>query len=70
VVTGRDGVEVTIEQVQARLGGAIARYKIPKRVVVVDEIPRTASGKARKAVLRTRYGGAAGGTHPAGPTPS
>jgi fatty-acyl-CoA synthase len=64
VVTVRDGVEVTTEQVQARLGGVIARYKIPKRVVVVGEIPRTASGKARKAVLRTRYGGGTGASGP------
>ena len=36
--------------------GRIARYKIPKNVVVVDELPRTASGKVRKADLRARFG--------------
>jgi fatty-acyl-CoA synthase len=56
VVTVRDGTEITLDQVRARLDGVIARYKIPRHVIVVDEIPRTASGKARKAVLRSRYG--------------
>ena len=37
--------------------GRIARYKIPKNVVVIDELPRTASGKVRKADLRARFGG-------------
>lgn len=56
VVTVRDGVHLTTEQVRSLLDGRIARYKIPKRVVVVDDIPRTASGKARKADLRARIG--------------
>ena len=33
----------------------VARYKMPKNVIVVDEFPRTASGKIRKADLRKRY---------------
>ena len=47
---------VDTEIVRARLDGRIARYKIPKNVVVVDELPRTASGKVRKADLRARFG--------------
>lgn len=39
----------------AGLQPRIARYKIPKRVLVVDELPRTATGKVRKAELRQRY---------------
>lgn len=39
------------------LDGKLARYKLPKVVVVVDQLPRTASGKVRKADLRARYGG-------------
>ena len=41
---------------RAQLDGKIARYKIPKNVIVVDELPRTASGKVRKADLRARFG--------------
>lgn len=37
--------------------GKLSRYKLPKVVVVVDQLPRTASGKVRKADLRARYGG-------------
>jgi fatty-acyl-CoA synthase len=57
VVTVRDGASVDTEAVRAHLDGRLARYKLPKNVVVVDELPRTASGKVRKADLRARYGG-------------
>ena len=57
VVTVRGGASVGIDDVRAHLDGRLARYKIPKNVVVVDELPRTASGKVRKADLRARFGG-------------
>lgn len=34
----------------------IARYKAPTSVVIVDELPKTASGKIDKPRLRERYG--------------
>ena len=55
VVTLRDGANVDTDGVRAALDGKIARYKIPVRTVVIDELPRTASGKIRKADLRTRF---------------
>lgn len=57
VVTVRDGdAEVTTESVRTQLDGVLARYKLPKNVVVVEDLPRTASGKVRKADLRARFG--------------
>ena len=52
VVLLRDGARLTEEQLRAHLEGRLARYKIPKSVVFVAEMPRTASGKIRKADLR------------------
>ncbi|WFE98760.1 long-chain fatty acid--CoA ligase [Micromonospora sp. WMMD964] len=56
IVTVREGAAVDTDTVRACLDGRIARYKLPKNVVIVDELPRTASGKVRKADLRTRFG--------------
>lgn len=59
VLTIREGTDpntVSTEAVRGALDGRLARYKLPKNVVVVDELPRTASGKIRKADLRARYG--------------
>lgn len=55
VLTVREGVAVDTERVREFLDGKIARYKLPKHVVVVDDLPRTASGKVRKADLRSRF---------------
>lgn len=52
VVLLREGAQLTEEQLRAHLDGRLARYKIPKSVVFVDEMPRTASGKIRKSDLR------------------
>lgn len=51
----REGAELTIEG----LGTAfqefgVARQKTPEKLVLVDQFPRTASGKIRKAELRDR----------------
>lgn len=55
IVTITDGTMIDTESVRAHLDGKIARYKHPKNVVVVDELPRTASGKVKKAELRQRF---------------
>ena len=34
----------------------LARFKRPRRLVVVDELPRNAMGKVQKAVLRRQLG--------------
>ena len=40
-----------IQAVQAR----IARYKVPKRILFVAELPRNTMGKVQKNVLREQY---------------
>jgi fatty-acyl-CoA synthase len=55
IVTLRDGESLTGEQLRSHLEGRLARYKIPKSVVFVEEMPRTASGKIRKTDLRQQY---------------
>jgi malonyl-CoA/methylmalonyl-CoA synthetase len=37
------------------LDGRIAKFKMPKRVIVVDELPRNAMGKVQKNILRDTY---------------
>ncbi|MET9426604.1 MULTISPECIES: long-chain fatty acid--CoA ligase [unclassified Streptomyces] len=56
VVVPRDGARIDPERVRAFLAPSLAKYKIPKSVVVVRELPRNASGKLLKHQLRTRYG--------------
>jgi long-chain acyl-CoA synthetase len=51
-VTVHDGESVTPEEVIKFLKPKLARYKIPREVIVVDEFPRTSTGKILKRSLR------------------
>lgn len=46
IVSPVDGAHPTVDDVDTHLRGKLASYKIPKSVVVVDEIKRSPSGKA------------------------
>lgn len=56
VVVAGEGMAVSESEVIEHLNGRLARYKIPKTVRIVEELPRTASGKIRKADLRKSFG--------------
>ena len=54
-VVVRSDAALTESDVLDWCNGKLARYKQPKSVRFVDEIPRNASGKALKRILRDRY---------------
>ncbi|MEL0210282.1 MAG: malonyl-CoA synthase, partial [Novosphingobium sp.] len=41
--------------VRAALADRLARFKQPRKVVFVDELPRNTMGKVQKALLRQTY---------------
>lgn len=51
VVTLADGATLTTERMVDFLATRLARYKVPRSLDIVDELPRTASGKVRKRIL-------------------
>ena len=55
VIILRSGKKVSEQEIIDFCGKQIARYKRPKSVDIVDELPKTASGKILKRDLRKRY---------------
>jgi malonyl-CoA/methylmalonyl-CoA synthetase len=55
VVVPAPGAEIDEATVLAALDGRLARFKQPKRVVVVPDLPRNTMGKVQKNALRERY---------------
>jgi malonyl-CoA/methylmalonyl-CoA synthetase len=49
------GAPVTEASVLKGLEGRLAKFKMPKRVFVVEELPRNAMGKVQKNILRDTY---------------
>jgi len=47
-----DGHQLSEEKIIEYFRGRIANFKIPKRVIFVDELPMTPTGKVQKEVLR------------------
>ncbi|MEM6385330.1 MAG: AMP-binding protein [Pseudomonadota bacterium] len=47
--------EMTDADILAEISPKLARYKQPKRVVFVDDLPRNAMGKVQKSLLRETY---------------
>ena len=55
VVVRDKGAAVDEAAVLGALEGQLAKFKMPKRVLFVDELPRNTMGKVQKNVLRDTY---------------
>jgi malonyl-CoA/methylmalonyl-CoA synthetase len=55
VVVRGGGVDITEAKVLDALKERLAKFKMPKRVIFVDELPRNAMGKVQKNILRDAY---------------
>ena len=52
----RPGEQISVEAVAAHLqANGFARWQVPNRIELLDEIPRTSVGKFDKKVLRARF---------------
>ena len=57
VLAQAPGMRIADEaEVLKHLEGRLAKFKCPKRIFVVDDLPRNAMGKVQKVELRNRYG--------------
>ena len=54
-VVTRQGDGPDEDEIIGRLKGELANFKVPKRVFIVDDLPRNSMGKVQKNALRDRY---------------
>lgn len=57
IVVLAPGRTLALDELHAFLAGRLARYKLPKSLVVVDALPRTSAGKLDKRALVAAHGG-------------
>jgi long-chain acyl-CoA synthetase len=57
-VVPEPGASLDPDELIAAAGASLARFKLPRRIVEVDALPHTATGKVMKWRLRTAAGGA------------
>lgn len=65
MIMPKAGAMLTVSGLRDHLRSRLANYKIPKQILIVDELPKLAVGKLDKAAIRERFLCAAQGT--AGP---
>ncbi len=51
-----EGAELDGEQLIKALEPVLARFKLPRKIFIIDELPRNAMGKVQKNSLRESYG--------------
>jgi acyl-CoA synthetase (AMP-forming)/AMP-acid ligase II len=53
-IVRQPGSEITVEAIRAALSTRLASYKVPGQVAFIDAIPKSASGKILRRLLRDR----------------
>ena len=54
-VVAKAGAKLNAEEMVGLLKTKIANYKVPKKIYIVDSLPRNAMGKVQKNLLREKY---------------
>ena len=44
-----------LQQIESEIKLALARYKHPRKIIIVDQLPRNTMGKVQKNILRNQY---------------
>jgi fatty-acyl-CoA synthase len=55
LVTLKEGHKLEKQDMLEHLQGKIAKWWMPDDIIVIDEMPMTATGKIRKLTLREQY---------------
>ncbi|MBV9393104.1 MAG: malonyl-CoA synthase [Methylobacteriaceae bacterium] len=55
VVVRKNGAKIDEREISRALDGRLAKFKLPKRILFADNLPRNAMGKVQKNVLRNTY---------------
>ncbi len=55
-IVTEDGAVLDADTVLEAIRPALARFKLPRKILFVDELPRNAMGKVQKNTLREHYG--------------
>src|SRR5262249_17904055 len=66
----REGASASERELRDFVAGRLADFKVPRRIVLLSEIPRGATGKLQRIGLAQRLGLSDGGSAASGPARS
>jgi len=56
ILVAEKGQSIDLAAIETSLGTSLARFKQPRKLIVVDTLPRNTMGKVQKNILRESYG--------------
>jgi fatty-acyl-CoA synthase len=56
VVVAKEGSSIDADELAAFVAARLAKYKLPRQIVLRDELPKTPTGKISKGPLRDEFG--------------
>ena len=56
-VAAADGVDIDADEVAAFAAARLSRHKRPRRIELLDALPRSPAGKVLRTVLQERFAG-------------
>jgi malonyl-CoA/methylmalonyl-CoA synthetase len=56
ILVADGGQPVDLDAIEADLGKTLARFKQPRKLILVDSLPRNTMGKVQKNILRDEFG--------------
>ena len=63
-VVAKPGAVLDEARLLTAIAGSLARFKQPRRLFLIDELPRNTMGKVQKNLLRERFKGIFGSREP------
>ncbi|MCF6326872.1 MAG: malonyl-CoA synthase [Devosiaceae bacterium] len=55
ILVAKGGATLDLPKISEALSKSLARFKHPKKLIIISELPRNAMGKVQKNILRSRY---------------
>ena len=55
IITVEAGVDPDLDAIMANVQSSLARFKHPRRLIIVDELPRNTMGKVQKNILKDQF---------------
>jgi len=55
ILVPKNGAEIDTSAIMGNIAQKLAKFKQPKQIVVIDELPRNTMGKVQKNILREKY---------------
>ena len=56
IIVHKEDENIDLKQIQINISKSLARFKLPRKLLIISELPRNTMGKVQKNILREKFG--------------